>query len=126
MPERPPRGESLGYVGRITNWILDTDSHHPILQVRRALRRNGVYVSLGGSRHGLSRLVRRSWAHAKRAHRLERALWVYLLWRNYVRSVTNARRDESPAMAIGIEKERWTTRGIVSYSARFPSLLVAH
>src|SRR5688572_2036462 len=35
--------------GERYDWILDTDSHHPILQVRRALRPNGVYVSLGGS-----------------------------------------------------------------------------
>ena len=26
VPERPSRGESLGYVGRITGWLLDTDS----------------------------------------------------------------------------------------------------
>ncbi|MEO8274053.1 MAG: NAD(P)-dependent alcohol dehydrogenase [Chloroflexota bacterium] len=31
------------------DWIVDTDSHHGILAVRRALRRDGVYVSLGGT-----------------------------------------------------------------------------
>jgi NADPH:quinone reductase-like Zn-dependent oxidoreductase len=30
------------------DWIVDTDSHHPVLGVRRALRRDGVYVTLGG------------------------------------------------------------------------------
>jgi NADPH:quinone reductase-like Zn-dependent oxidoreductase len=30
------------------DWIVDTDSHHPILKIRRALRRNAVYVTLGG------------------------------------------------------------------------------
>jgi NADPH:quinone reductase-like Zn-dependent oxidoreductase len=35
--------------GERWDWILDTDSHNPILQVRRALRPNGVYASLGGS-----------------------------------------------------------------------------
>ena len=30
------------------DWILDTDSHHPILRIRRALRPKGVYVTLGG------------------------------------------------------------------------------
>lgn len=85
-----------------------------------------VNHTLAMLRDGLSRLVRRNWAHAKRAVRLERALWVYLLWRNYVRSVTNERRDESPAMAAGVETEPWTTRGIVGFSAEFPSLLEAH
>jgi len=31
------------------DWIVDTDSHHSILRVRRALRPNGVYVTLGGT-----------------------------------------------------------------------------
>jgi NADPH:quinone reductase-like Zn-dependent oxidoreductase len=31
------------------DWILDTDSHHSMLSVRKALRPNGVYVTLGGS-----------------------------------------------------------------------------
>lgn len=30
------------------DWILDTDSHQPILRYRRALRANGVYITLGG------------------------------------------------------------------------------
>src|SRR5688572_11039381 len=35
--------------GESYNWIVDTDSHHSILAVRRALRPNGVYVTLGGT-----------------------------------------------------------------------------
>ena len=31
------------------DWILDTDSHHSIRAVRRALRPNGIYVTLGGT-----------------------------------------------------------------------------
>jgi NADPH:quinone reductase-like Zn-dependent oxidoreductase len=31
------------------DWILDTDSHHSIRRVRRVLRPNGVYVTLGGT-----------------------------------------------------------------------------
>ncbi len=34
--------------GERYDWILDTDSHHSILRVRRALRPNGAYVTLGG------------------------------------------------------------------------------
>jgi NADPH:quinone reductase-like Zn-dependent oxidoreductase len=34
--------------GQRYDWILDTDSHHPILRVRRALRPGGTYVTLGG------------------------------------------------------------------------------
>jgi NADPH:quinone reductase-like Zn-dependent oxidoreductase len=35
--------------GQRYDWIVDTDSHHPILGIRRALRPNGVYVTLGGT-----------------------------------------------------------------------------
>lgn len=30
------------------DWIVDTDSHHPIMRIRRALRGGGIYVTLGG------------------------------------------------------------------------------
>ena len=35
--------------GERYDWIVDTDSHHPIRSVRRALRPNGVYLTLGGN-----------------------------------------------------------------------------
>ena len=35
--------------GERYDWIVDTDSHHSIFAVRRALRPNGVYVTLGGT-----------------------------------------------------------------------------
>ena len=34
--------------GERYDWIVAVDSHHPILRMRRALRPNGVYVTLGG------------------------------------------------------------------------------
>ena len=36
--------------GRVRyDWILDVDSHHSILDARHALRRGGVYLTLGGT-----------------------------------------------------------------------------
>ncbi|MDQ2965497.1 MAG: NAD(P)-dependent alcohol dehydrogenase, partial [Chloroflexota bacterium] len=35
--------------GERYDWIVDTDSHHSILRIRRALRPRGVYVTLGGT-----------------------------------------------------------------------------
>ena len=35
--------------GERYDWIVDTDSHHPIRRARRALRKNGAYVTLGGT-----------------------------------------------------------------------------
>ena len=34
--------------GERYDWIVDVDSHHRILRLRRALRPGGVYVTLGG------------------------------------------------------------------------------
>ena len=35
--------------GERYDWIVDTDSHHSILSVRRTLKPHGVYVTLGGT-----------------------------------------------------------------------------
>jgi NADPH:quinone reductase-like Zn-dependent oxidoreductase len=35
--------------GERYDWIVDTDSHHSIFRIRRALRPKGVYVTLGGA-----------------------------------------------------------------------------
>ena len=35
--------------GQRYDWILDTDSHHSLFSVRRALRPKGTYVTLGGT-----------------------------------------------------------------------------
>jgi NADPH:quinone reductase-like Zn-dependent oxidoreductase len=35
--------------GERYDWIVDTDSHHSIFRIRRALRPHGVYVTLGGT-----------------------------------------------------------------------------
>ena len=35
--------------GERWDWIVDTDSHHSVRDVRRALRPNGCYVTLGGT-----------------------------------------------------------------------------
>jgi NADPH:quinone reductase-like Zn-dependent oxidoreductase len=35
-------------LGERWDWIVDTDSHHPIRSIRRALRPGGAYVTLGG------------------------------------------------------------------------------
>jgi NADPH:quinone reductase-like Zn-dependent oxidoreductase len=35
--------------GERYDWIIDTDSHHPILRIRGVLRPKGVYVTLGGA-----------------------------------------------------------------------------
>ena len=51
-------------------------------------------------RDGLSRLVRRNWAGSKKRKWLERHAWVWIAYRNFVRSITNDSRNTSAAMAL--------------------------
>jgi hypothetical protein len=66
-------------------------------------------------RDGISRLVRRTWAASKLKERLEKHAWIWAVWRNYVRGVTNKAPEVPPAMVIGIEEKRWTMREICAW-----------
>jgi transposase-like protein len=57
-------------------------------------------------RDGLGRLVRRNWGATKEREKLEWHLWLYIGWRNYVRSITNKRPQESAAMVAGLAQRR--------------------
>ncbi|MBL7008437.1 MAG: hypothetical protein ISR76_05525, partial [Planctomycetes bacterium] len=59
-------------------------------------------------RDGVSRLVRRSWAASKRRERLEQHLWIWLVYRNYLRGVTNEAPRVTPAMAVGVDDRKRT------------------
>ncbi len=48
------RAVDVTATGERYDWILDVDSHHPLLRWRRSLRPGGTYVTLGGS---TSRLI---------------------------------------------------------------------
>jgi len=66
-------------------------------------------------RDGISRLVRRTWAASKLRQRLERHAWIWVIWRNYVRGITNEAPGVSPAMALGIEKRKWRVAEVCAW-----------
>jgi transposase-like protein len=61
-----------------------------------------INLTLAMLRDGLSRLVRRSWAASKRALWLQRHLWIWTCWRNYLRARANWRPHWTPAMQLGL------------------------
>jgi transposase-like protein len=61
-----------------------------------------INLTLAMLRDGISRLVRRTWAASKTQARLEKHLWVWMVWRNYVRGRTNRERWSTPAMQLGL------------------------
>ena len=75
--------------------------------------------TLAMMRDGISRLVRRTWAASKLRARLERHAWIWAVWRNYVRGVTNRAPATSPAMAIGVEEKRWRMGEICAWKVPF-------
>ncbi len=71
--------------------------------------------TLAMMRDGISRLVRRTWAASKLRERLEWHAWIWATWRNYVRGITNRSPRVTPAMAIGIEKEKWNATELCAW-----------
>jgi hypothetical protein len=71
--------------------------------------------TLAMMRDGISRLVRRTWAGSKLRAKLERHAWIWVVWRNYVRGITNRRPRRTPAMVIGVEMKRWTPNEICAW-----------
>ena len=71
--------------------------------------------TLAMMRDGISRLVRRTWAASKLRARLELHAWIWVVWRNYVRGITNRSPRVTPAMALRVEAKRWRPSEICSW-----------
>jgi NADPH:quinone reductase-like Zn-dependent oxidoreductase len=61
--------------GKRYDWIVDTDSHHSTLAVRRALRPGGVYVTLGGTDAALLGALIAPVVGRATGHRMGLLLW---------------------------------------------------
>jgi len=60
-----------------------------------------INQTLAMMRDGVSRLVRRSWGNAKKRQSIDRHLWIWMAWRNYLRGITVTNVKETPAMVVG-------------------------
>lgn len=67
-----------------------------------------INQSLAMMRDGISRLVRRSWCHAKKRKSIDAHMWIWIAWRNYIRGITVINKDETPAMAVGVADKQWS------------------
>ena len=66
-------------------------------------------------RDGISRLVRRTWAASKLRAKLERHALIWVVWRNYVRGITNVKPRRPPAVVLGVETKRWKPSEICAW-----------
>ena len=58
-------------------------------------------------RHGGANHKRETIAFSKRRQSAAERLWLLLVWRNYVKSFSERRRDATPAMRLGVCARRW-------------------
>jgi transposase-like protein len=72
--------------------------------------------TLAMMRDGISRLVRRSWGASKKRTWLARHTWIWIAYRNYIRTITNKARDTTAAMALGLLDVRHDKRSLFTWS----------
>ena len=61
-------------------------------------------------RHSGANHKRETVAFSKRRQSAVERLWVFLAWRNYVKSFSERRQDDSPAVRRGVMRRRWRMR----------------
>ena len=82
-------------------------------------------LTLAMLRDGVSRLVRRSWAHSKHRGRLRLHLWIWVVWRNWHRPRTVREPQSSAAMAAGLAKSRLPISSLLGWHGRFEELIAS-
>ena len=85
---------------------LRRDYGHPLFPINH---------TLATMRDGISRLVRRNWGASKLRGRLARHAWIWIVWRNYVRGITNKAPRVTPAMELGIADRRWKREEVLAW-----------
>lgn len=104
-------------------------SHARVSSKDKRDRRNALFASNFTNamlRDGLSRLVRESWGHSKTRLRLELHLWVWAVFRNYVRGITRKDWAKSSAMALGIASCKLPWRDLLRWRYPFFSAFNTH
>lgn len=74
-------------------------------------------------RDQVSRLVRRTWAASKLRMRLERHLWIWVAWRNYVRTAEADEPEETAAMRLKVVAQRLAPADLLRWRHPFLSPL---
>lgn len=98
-------------------------AHHTISSRAARTSRNPLFeINLldGLIRHSGANHKRETWAFSKRRQSACERMMLFLVWRNYVKSFSERKRDGSPAMRLGIFPRRLKLRETLS-ERLFPS-----
>ena len=71
--------------------------------------------TLARVRDNVSRLVRETWAAAKKRRWLASHLSIWIAYRNYVRGKTNKHHQVTPAMSLGFQEQPWSVRELLAW-----------
>ena len=71
-------------------------------------------------RHCLAEHKRETIAFARRRQCSAERLWVFTVWKNWIKSFSEQKRDGSPAMRLGLTDHRWTVEEVLG-ERLFPS-----
>ena len=71
-------------------------------------------------RHSLAEHKRETIAFAKRRQCSAERMWVFAVWKNWIKSFSERKKDGSPAMRLGLTDHRWTVEEILKERI-FPS-----
>ncbi len=88
------------------------DTSNPLWPINHTLAR---------VRDNVSRLVRETWAAAKKRRWLAGHLAIWICYRNYVRGRTNREPENTPAMVLGVQKVRWEVQQLLKWRV-FPGM----
>ena len=91
---------------------LPRNCHNPLFAIN---------LTLAMLRDGVSRLVRRTWAAAKLRERLADHAWIWLVYRNYVRAITNKVPHETPAMKLRVTAKKWRREELFAWRVFAPA-----
>ena len=101
--------------------------HERESSTRRRDVRNPLFPinhTLARVRDNVSRLVRETWAAAKKRRWLAGQLAIWVCYRNYVRGRTNRTSGTTPAMALGVQKQQWDLARLLEWRV-MPATAVA-
>jgi len=78
--------------------------------------------TLATLRDHVSRLVRRTWAASKLRCQLLHHAWIFAVWKNYARGVTNQRRRQTPGMILRLIDRKLSLADLLRW--RWPRLSI--
>ena len=92
--------------------------HERTSSTRRRDTRNPLWPinhTLARVRDNISRLVRETWAAAKKRCWLAGHLAIWTCYRNYIRGRTNREPEKTPAMVLGVQEVQWQVEKLLEW-----------